>query len=101
MHVVALNWCCFSFPISFYIIYVSVHMRHLYLQLIAISWVYGVDNFMEDIKIMLGRYPFPFYYWITVWKYLTPTSVFVSDLRHLCLKGLFNNSACVVVGERD
>ncbi|XP_050707991.1 sodium- and chloride-dependent glycine transporter 1-like [Eriocheir sinensis] len=47
------------------------------IELIAISWVYGVDNFMEDIKLMLGHLPFPYYYWLFVWKYLTPVSVFV------------------------
>ncbi|KAK3863344.1 hypothetical protein Pcinc_030881 [Petrolisthes cinctipes] len=46
-------------------------------ELIAISWVYGVDNFMDDIKLMLGFQPFPFYYWRTVWKFITPLSVFV------------------------
>ncbi|XP_071539610.1 sodium- and chloride-dependent glycine transporter 2-like isoform X5 [Panulirus ornatus] len=45
-------------------------------ELFAITWVYGVDNFMDDIKLMLGKRPVPYYYWKYVWKYLTPTSVF-------------------------
>ncbi|XP_068230895.1 sodium- and chloride-dependent glycine transporter 1-like isoform X2 [Palaemon carinicauda] len=46
-------------------------------ELIAITWVYGVDNFMDDIKSMLGHYPPPYYYWKYVWKYVTPASVFI------------------------
>ncbi|KAK8719450.1 hypothetical protein OTU49_014026 [Cherax quadricarinatus] len=44
-------------------------------ELVAICWVYGVDNFMNDIKLMLGTYPFPHYYWKYAWKFLTPLSV--------------------------
>lgn len=47
-------------------------------QLIAIMWVYGVDNFMDDVKSMLGGYPTGYYYWKFVWTYITPASVFVS-----------------------
>ncbi|XP_042214876.1 sodium-dependent proline transporter-like [Homarus americanus] len=46
------------------------------IELFAISWVYGVDNFMLDIKQMLGKMPFPYYYWKLAWKYITPCSVF-------------------------
>nr|XP_027214213.1 sodium- and chloride-dependent glycine transporter 1-like isoform X2 [Penaeus vannamei] len=46
------------------------------LELIAIMWVYGVDNFMDDVKSMLGGYPTGYYYWRFVWTYLTPASVF-------------------------
>ncbi|XP_064100130.1 sodium- and chloride-dependent glycine transporter 1-like [Macrobrachium nipponense] len=46
-------------------------------ELIAVTWVYGVDNFMDDIKSMLGHHPPPYYYWKYVWKYITPASVFI------------------------
>ncbi|XP_045625896.1 sodium-dependent proline transporter-like isoform X2 [Procambarus clarkii] len=46
------------------------------IELFAICWVYGVDNFMNDIKLMLGTKPFPHYYWKYCWKYITPLSVF-------------------------
>lgn len=42
-------------------------------ELFVISWVYGVDRFLNDIKVMLGRYPFHPIYWKTCWKFLTPT----------------------------
>lgn len=58
-------------------------------QLIAIMWVYGVDNFMDDVKSMLGGYPTGYYYWRFVWTYLTPASVFVSiNPSQPVLKGL-------------
>ncbi|XP_045129508.1 sodium- and chloride-dependent glycine transporter 1-like [Portunus trituberculatus] len=47
------------------------------IELIALCWVYGVDNFMEDIKMMLGKTPFPYYYWKIVWQFITPLSVFI------------------------
>lgn len=56
----------------------NIYPPFLPVKLIAVSWVYGVDNFMDDIKLMLGFRPFPLYYWRTVWKFLTPISVFVS-----------------------
>ncbi|EFN62066.1 Uncharacterized sodium-dependent transporter CG3252 [Camponotus floridanus] len=43
-------------------------------EVIAISWVYGVDNFMDDIEFMIGRRPS--FYWRFCWCYLTPLSLF-------------------------
>lgn len=44
----------------------------------VVTWVYGVDNFLEDIKKMLGFYPFPRIMWKVLWKYLMPLVVVVS-----------------------
>lgn len=40
---------------------------------------------MDDIKAMLGKYPPPVFYWLAVWKYLTPISVFVSEKKNIFL----------------
>ncbi|XP_050448009.1 sodium-dependent nutrient amino acid transporter 1-like isoform X2 [Cataglyphis hispanica] len=44
-------------------------------EVIAISWVYGVDNFMDDIEFMIGRRPS--FYWRYCWCYLTPLLLFI------------------------
>ncbi|XP_076640889.1 sodium-dependent nutrient amino acid transporter 1 [Halictus rubicundus] len=43
-------------------------------ELIAISWVYGVDNFLDDVEFMVGSRP-PFY-WRLCWGLITPLSLF-------------------------
>ncbi|XP_058047423.1 sodium-dependent neutral amino acid transporter B(0)AT2 [Ahaetulla prasina] len=40
------------------------------LENIAMSYVYGIDKFMEDLKDMLGFSPNQFYYY--TWKYISP-----------------------------
>ncbi|XP_047737396.1 sodium- and chloride-dependent glycine transporter 1 isoform X1 [Hyalella azteca] len=45
------------------------------IELTVVCWVYGIDNFMEDIKKMLGDYPTLKYYWKATWCFLTPLSV--------------------------
>ncbi|XP_005860915.1 PREDICTED: sodium-dependent neutral amino acid transporter B(0)AT2 [Myotis brandtii] len=37
---------------------------------IAVSFVYGADKFMEDLRDMLGFAPYRYYYYL--WKYITP-----------------------------
>uniref|UniRef100_V5ICV2 Putative sodium-neurotransmitter symporter n=1 Tax=Ixodes ricinus TaxID=34613 RepID=V5ICV2_IXORI len=44
-------------------------------EIIVIAWVYGIDRFMDDIKVMLNHYPFPRRYWRFVWKFLVPTMI--------------------------
>lgn len=49
------------------------------LELIAIAWVYGMENFMQDIDDMLSvhRSLFPSRtYWYFMWRYLTPSILF-------------------------
>ncbi|XP_055971741.1 sodium-dependent neutral amino acid transporter B(0)AT2 [Sorex fumeus] len=40
------------------------------LENITISFVYGIDKFMEDLKDMLGFVPNKYYYYM--WKYISP-----------------------------
>ncbi|XP_023241236.1 sodium- and chloride-dependent glycine transporter 1-like isoform X1 [Centruroides sculpturatus] len=44
-------------------------------EVIVIAWIYGVDRFLNDIRIMLGHYPFHRQYWRFIWKYLVPLMI--------------------------
>uniref|UniRef100_T1J3F9 Transporter n=1 Tax=Strigamia maritima TaxID=126957 RepID=T1J3F9_STRMM len=46
------------------------------LEVSVISWVYGVDRFMDDIRLMLGHYPPLFMYWKICWMFITPIALF-------------------------
>lgn len=46
-------------------------------EVVVVTWIYGVDNFLDDIKMMLGFYPYPRVLWKYVWKYLMPCVVMV------------------------
>lgn len=49
------------------------------LELIAIAWVYGMENFMQDIDDMISvhRNLFPSRsFWYFMWRYLTPSILF-------------------------
>lgn len=46
-------------------------------EVIVISYVYGVDRFLEDIKCMLGDYPFPRRLWKAFWCFITPGIIIV------------------------
>jgi solute carrier family 6 amino acid transporter-like protein 5/7/9/14 len=49
------------------------------LELIAIAWVYGMENFIQDIDDMISvhRPLFPSRaYWYFMWRYLTPSALF-------------------------
>ncbi|XP_014476330.1 PREDICTED: sodium-dependent nutrient amino acid transporter 1-like isoform X2 [Dinoponera quadriceps] len=43
-------------------------------EVVAVAWVYGVDNFMDDVEFMVGHRPS--LYWRFCWCYLTPLSLF-------------------------
>ncbi|CAF0774988.1 unnamed protein product [Didymodactylos carnosus] len=40
-------------------------------ELLIIAWIYGVDNFCDDIAIMLGEERRPGKFWKICWKWLT------------------------------
>ena len=42
-------------------------------EVVAISWSYGIDKFFDHIKEMVGRHPRPYMFWKVVLKYVTPT----------------------------
>ena len=39
------------------------------------AWVYGADKFLEDLRYMLGFYPYPRVFWLWAWKLLSPAIV--------------------------
>jgi len=41
----------------------------------VMSWCYGVDRFLEDLKFMLGFYPYPRLFWKWAWKLVSPLIV--------------------------
>lgn len=43
-------------------------------EVIAIAWVYGIDNFLDDVEFMVGTRPS--FYWRFCWCFLTPLSLF-------------------------
>ena len=46
-------------------------------ECVALSWVYGIDNFFKDIEMMLGHKPSA--WWKVMWAYVTPILLFVSS----------------------
>ncbi|KAE9418941.1 hypothetical protein Angca_002340, partial [Angiostrongylus cantonensis] len=49
-----------------------------FLECMAISWVYGIDNFLDNIKWMIGSYPPCYIYWKILWKFVCP-------MTYLCI----------------
>uniref|UniRef100_A0A7E4V3A1 Transporter n=1 Tax=Panagrellus redivivus TaxID=6233 RepID=A0A7E4V3A1_PANRE len=43
-----------------------------FLECMVICWVYGVDNFLDNVKWMTRFYPPVYLYWRVLWKYLCP-----------------------------
>uniref|UniRef100_A0A8R1TZG3 Transporter n=1 Tax=Onchocerca volvulus TaxID=6282 RepID=A0A8R1TZG3_ONCVO len=43
-----------------------------FLECMAISWAYGIDNFLDNIKWMIGFYPSPYIAWKILWKFVCP-----------------------------
>ena len=43
----------------------------------VMAWIYGADRFLEDIKYMLGFYPYPRLFWKWAWKIISPVIVVV------------------------
>merc|ERR1712106_1209105 len=39
------------------------------------AWIYGADRFLEDMKYMLGFYPYPRFFWKWAWKIVSPSIV--------------------------
>ncbi|NP_001191502.1 serotonin transporter [Aplysia californica] len=47
----------------------------VFLEAVAVSWIYGVDRFSHDIETMLGTAPGPF--WRVSWTYISPLFLLV------------------------
>ncbi|GMS89477.1 hypothetical protein PENTCL1PPCAC_11652, partial [Pristionchus entomophagus] len=43
-----------------------------FLEVTAMGWVYGVDNLLDNIKWMTGKYPPVYLFWKMLWKYVCP-----------------------------
>lgn len=50
-------------------------------EVFSISWIYGIDKFMDHIKEMVGQHLWPYIAWKIVLKYVTPTCLAVSACR--------------------
>ena len=48
------------------------------LEVSVMAWVYGVDRFLEDLRFMLGFYPYPRILWKAAWMFISPMIVVVS-----------------------
>jgi len=46
-------------------------------EIIMVSYIYGVDNFMTDVEFMLGQRPSVF--WKIAWKYIVPLVLIVRE----------------------
>jgi len=45
------------------------------LEVSVMAWIYGADRFLEDVRFMLGFYPFPRLFWKWAWKVVSPAIV--------------------------
>ncbi|GMT19400.1 hypothetical protein PFISCL1PPCAC_10697, partial [Pristionchus fissidentatus] len=43
-----------------------------FLEVTSLAWVYGVDNLLDNIKWMTGKYPPVYLFWKMLWKYVCP-----------------------------
>ena len=46
-------------------------------EITVMAWVYGAEQFMEDLHSMLGFYPFPRMFWLLSWKLVSPALLIV------------------------
>ncbi|XP_043223107.1 sodium- and chloride-dependent glycine transporter 1-like isoform X1 [Amphibalanus amphitrite] len=44
-------------------------------EILVVAYVYGVERFLDDIKVMLGFYPFHYVWWKWSWRVITPALV--------------------------
>ena len=51
-------------------------MTTVFFEAVAVSWVYGLNNFSDDVFSMLGHRPG--LYWRITWKFISPTFLAVS-----------------------
>ncbi|XP_049323298.1 sodium-dependent neutral amino acid transporter B(0)AT2-like [Astyanax mexicanus] len=58
----------------------------VFLENVAVAWIYGTDRFYEDLKEMLGFRPFRVYYYM--WKYITPLLLLAMLVASLVQMGL-------------
>lgn len=47
------------------------------MEIIVISWIYGSDKYLDNIKEMVGKYPTPKLYWKIMWQFVCPSVIAV------------------------
>lgn len=50
-------------------------------EIIMVSYVYGIDQFMDDVEFMMNRRPSLF--WKISWKYITPVVIIVREQQNI------------------
>ncbi|KAF7629202.1 hypothetical protein Mgra_00009265 [Meloidogyne graminicola] len=43
-----------------------------FFEIMTVCWIYGVDNFLDNIKWMIGFYPPLYLIWKILWKFICP-----------------------------
>ena len=60
-----------------------------FFECIAVSYIYGIKKFADDIELMIGRRPH--LYWLICWKYLSPLamlSILVASFMKIAIEGI-------------
>ena len=106
MGVCAFMYCCGLFMITeggMYVLQLVDNHSATYSALILgcaevsiMAWIYGADRFLEDMKFMLGFYPYPRIFWKWAWKIISPTIVVVSNNRKILV---MNRNIAVDLGD--
>ena len=60
-----------------------------FFETIAVSWFYGTERFVDNIKSMIGNQPYVFTFCYYCWKYFAPAVMGVSNKS---LKSLLYNT---------
>ena len=50
-------------------------------EILVMAWIYGADNFMQDLHSMLGFYPPPTLFWKISWKVGSPLLLLVRLIK--------------------
>ncbi|KAG8572241.1 hypothetical protein GDO81_011989 [Engystomops pustulosus] len=58
----------------------------VFFEVIAVTYVYGIDRFSEDIKWMTGKRPN--IYWQTTWRYISPLLMVAVFLSYIVIQFL-------------
>ncbi|XP_052760756.1 sodium- and chloride-dependent glycine transporter 2-like isoform X2 [Mya arenaria] len=66
-----LDWYCASIAVMFL----------AFLEVVGLSWMYGLQNFYNDIELMLGRSLSPF--WGIFWRFITPAIILLIWIMNL------------------
>lgn len=61
----------------------------VFFEAVAVSWLYGLDNFKSDVNKMLGHTPN--IYWRICWKIISPVFLAVRGILVVGSKVLFQN----------